>query len=119
LPDSRDVLTGQAQPCLHLGVVMAGMQHPPPEQPNPLPPQAAEEGPPLQPPGGAALSQLRQTPPREPNEWVEVRPDDGLVAGREKCFNGRLLGAEELGERMALGEKLVGSRGSSSSSRGT
>ena len=44
------LMPGQSQPRLNLGPVMSGMQHPPPEHPNPLPLQAAEEGPLLHPP---------------------------------------------------------------------
>ncbi len=40
-------MSGQPQPRLHLGPMMAGVQHTPPEDPNPLPMQAAEEGPAL------------------------------------------------------------------------
>ncbi|HKA06045.1 MAG TPA: hypothetical protein VKD71_02225, partial [Gemmataceae bacterium] len=36
--DRRDVLPGQPQPGLHLGPMVAGVQHPPPEHPYPLSP---------------------------------------------------------------------------------
>src|SRR4051812_39946309 len=50
--DRGDVLPRQPQPRLHLGPVVAGVQLPPPEHPNPLPLQTAEEGALLQPPRG-------------------------------------------------------------------
>src|SRR5262249_26526709 len=45
------LVPGQPQPRLDLGSVVAGVQDAPPEYPDPLPAQAAEEGPALQPPG--------------------------------------------------------------------
>ena len=100
-------MPGQPQPRLHLRPVMAGVQHSPPEDPNPLPLQAAEEGPALQPPGGGALRQLRQPSLHQPDVLVDVRLHGRLLAGREQFFDGRLLGAHELSEEAALGEKLV------------
>lgn len=100
-------MPGQAQPRLYLGPVVAGVQDTPPEHPNSLPLQPTEEGPALQPPGGGALSKLRQTVLHQPDVLVDVRLDDGLLAGREEFFAGRLLGADELSEEPAFGEKLV------------
>ena len=39
------LVTGKAQPGLHLGPVVAVVQNPPSEHPISLPPQPAEEGP--------------------------------------------------------------------------
>src|SRR5689334_21270167 len=86
--------------------MVAGVQPPTPEHPNPLPPQALEEGPLLQPPGGSALSKLRKPPLHQPDLLVEVRLDDRLFGGRQQVLERRLLGADELGEEAALREKL-------------
>jgi hypothetical protein len=97
-------VTGQPQPRLHLGPVMAGMQHSPPEHPNSLSLQAAEEGPALQPPGSGARRQLRQPSLRQPDVLIDVYLDNWLLARRQQFFDGRLLGADELGAEKALGE---------------
>lgn len=91
--------------------MMAGVQHPPPEHPNALPLQAAEEGATLQPPSSGAVRKLRQPSPHQPNVLVDVRLNDGLLAGREQLFNGRFLRADELPEESALGKKLVDKNG--------
>src|SRR5262245_32277903 len=101
------MVAGQAQPGLYLGAVVAGVQDTPPEHPDPLSLQAAEEGTALEPPGGGALRQLRQASPGLPDVPVEVGPDDGAVALREKVLDGRLVGADKLGEEAAFGEELV------------
>jgi hypothetical protein len=87
--------------------VVAGVQHPPPEHPNPLPLQPTEEGTLLQPPRGRATGELRQPPPHEPEVLVDVRLRDGLFAGRQELFDRRLLCGDKLGEEAALREKLV------------
>jgi hypothetical protein len=67
--DRRNVQTGQTEPRLHLGSVMAGTQHPPPERPDSFPLQTAEEGPWRQPPLLSRCGQWRQT---------QLRPADYL-----------------------------------------
>src|SRR5260370_23878924 len=77
--DRRDrLLASQPPPRLHLRPMMAGVQDPPPAHPNPLPPQAAEEGPALQPPASRALSQLRQPSFHQPDVLVDVRPSSTI-----------------------------------------
>jgi hypothetical protein len=43
----------------------------------------------------------------QPDVLIEVDADGRLLARREQFFDGRLLGADELSEEAALGEKLV------------
>jgi hypothetical protein len=62
--------------------VVAGVQHPPPEHPNPLPPQAAEEGPALQPPGGGALPNAVQV-------LEEFSPADADLQWAKEVLNAR------------------------------
>jgi hypothetical protein len=105
--DRRDLPPGQPQPDLDLGPVVAGVEDPPPEGPDPLPLQAAEEGPLLQPPLGRRLGKLGQRPLRQPNVLVQVGWDRWSISWRQQLFDQRLHGADELGEEAALREGQV------------
>src|SRR5947208_2915894 len=56
--DRRHLLPRQPQPGLDLGAVVAGVEDAPPEDPESLPIQAAEERPLLQPTGRRSVGEL-------------------------------------------------------------
>lgn len=64
----------------------------------------------IQPPGGGALRELRQSLLGQADILHDVRLDAGLLAGREEFFNGRLSGPDELieGRFSGLGNRVFG-----------
>lgn len=100
-------MTGQTQPRLHLGPVMASMQHPPPEHSDSLSLQAAEEGTRFEPPRRSTVGELRKSFPAQRDVFVDVRLNDWMLSQRQQFFHRGLLCANELGKEAALGEKLV------------
>ena len=83
------------------------MQQPPPEGPDPLPLQAPEERPLLQPPLGTCGGELRQPPLRQPDVLIQIGLNGRVLTGWPEPFDRRPLGADELGEEAALREDLV------------
>src|SRR5262249_8782016 len=99
--------TRQPEPGLDLRTVVAGVQDPPPERPDPLPSQPIEERYLRQPPLGAGRGKLRQPSLRQQDIPLQVRSDRRLLVRTQELLDERLLDADELGEEPALRQDLV------------
>ena len=80
--DGRYVASGQAQPTLYLRSVVSGVQHAPPEHPDPLAQQSTEERSLSQPPRGRARRELWQSALDEPDVLLDVRTHCRVFSGR-------------------------------------